>query len=490
MAAFPSHTDRSPANTPATVAFKETIRSVSRTASAFSDTMSPQEKQTAYSLAGIYTVRMLGLFMILPVFTVYGETLKGHSPFLIGLAIGIYGLTQSLLQIPFGMLSDRIGRKVVILGGLTIFAGGSVVAALSHTIDGVIIGRALQGAGAISSTVMALAADLTRDEHRTKIMATIGVSIGVAFSAGLVLGPVLNTWVGVTGIFWVTAILAIGAMGIVVWAVPTPQTHLRHRDTEVATESFRQVLKNKELLRLDFGIFIMQFVLTSNFVVMPVLLGHLTGIPIAKSWELYLPIMVLAFVAMVPFIIMAEKRRKMRSIFLGAVAVLALANFSYFYADQSIVAMAIGLWIFFTAFNVLEASLPSLVAKISPPDQKGTAMGVYSTCQFLGIFAGGTLGGALYGRWGINGAILTSAVLILVWLTLATRMKEPRYFASYVLRLARLTPEDSDALRAAVARIPGVIDVAMVPDEGVAYLRIDRATVDEEQLRAFSGAHS
>ena len=463
---------------------------MSRTAPEFGDTMSAQEKQTAYSLAGIYAVRMLGLFMILPVFTVYGEELKGHSPFLIGLAIGVYGLTQALLQIPFGMLSDRIGRKPVILAGLVIFAGGSIVAALSHTIDGVIIGRALQGAGAISSTVMALAADLTRDEHRTKVMASIGVSIGVAFSAGLVLGPILNAGIGVTGIFWVTAFMAIMAMGIVVWAVPTPRTHLRHRDTEVAIESFRQVLRNKELLRLDFGIFIMQFVLTSNFVVMPLLLGHLTGIPVAKSWELYLPIMVLAFIAMVPFVIIAEKRRKMRSIFLGAVAVLALANFSYVYADQSVFAMAIGLWVFFTAFNVLEASLPSLVAKASPPDQKGTAMGVYSTSQFLGIFAGGVGGGALYGQWGINGDVLTSATLILVWLVLAARMKEPRYVASYVLRLANLVPKNSEALRAAVAKIPGVIDVAMVPDERVAYLRIDRATVDEKQLRAFSGAHS
>ncbi|MHB1565718.1 MAG: MFS transporter [Acidiferrobacter sp.] len=463
---------------------------MSRTPAALNDAMSPQEKQTAYSLAGIYTVRMLGLFMILPVFTVYGEELKGHSPFLIGLAIGIYGLTQAILQIPFGMLSDRIGRKVVILGGLVIFAGGSIMAALSHTIDGVIIGRALQGAGAISSTVMALAADLTRDEHRTKIMATIGVSIGVAFSAGMVLGPILNAWIGVAGIFWVTATLALIAMGIVVWAVPTPPTHVRHRDTEVAADSFRQVLRNKELLRLDFGIFIMQFVLTSTFVVMPLLLSHLTGIPVARSWELYLPIMVLAFVAMVPLIIIAEKRRKMRAIFLGSVAVLALANFSYFYADRSVFAMAIGLWVFFTAFNVLEASLPSLVAKASPPDQKGTAMGVYSTCQFLGIFAGGAAGGALYGRWGIDGDIATSVALILVWLVLATRMKEPRYLASYVLRLAKLTPKDSETLRLAVANIPGVVDVAMVPDEGVAYLRIDRGVADEQQLHAFSEAHS
>lgn len=458
--------------------------------SGFDEAMSAQEKRTAYSLAAIYAVRMMGLFMILPVFTVYGKELAGHTPLLIGLAMGIYGLTQALFQIPFGMLSDRIGRKTVILTGLCIFISGSVVAALSHTIDGVIIGRALQGAGAISSTVMALAADLTRDEHRIKIMATIGISIGVAFSAGLVLGPVLNSWIGVAGIFWTTALLGLGAIGIVIWAVPNPQNHHRHRDTEVVASSFRVVLKNIELLRLDFGIFIMQFVLTANFVVMPILLAHLTHVPGSRSWELYLPIMILAFLAMVPFIIIAERRRKMRTVFLGAIAILGLADLTYLYADKSLLFMGVGLFVFFTAFNILEASLPSLVAKASPPDQKGTAMGIYSTSQFFGIFLGGTIGGAVYGSFGINGDIAMSAALVLVWLLVAMSMKEPRYLASYVLHLGNIKPNDGQELRISLARIPGVADVAIAEDEGVAYLKIDRAVINEADLRAFAQAPS
>jgi len=448
----------------------------------FDDPMSPQERRTAYSLAAIYTVRMLGLFMVLPVFTIYGAELKGHTPLLIGLALGIYGLAQAAFQIPLGMLSDRIGRKPVILMALTVFIAGSIVAALSHSIVGVIIGRALQGSGAISSTIMALAADLTREQHRTKIMATIGISIGIAFTIGMVIGPILNSLIGVSGIFWTTAALGVIAGGIVIGVIPHPKSHHLHRDTSVVPASFREVLKNKELLRLNFGIFIMQFVLTSNFVVLPVLLAHITGIPVNQSWELYLPIMILAFLMMLPFIIIAEKKRKMRQVLLGAIAVLGLANLAYVYADRSLISMAIGLVAFFTAFSVLEATLPSLVAKVAPADQKGTAMGAYSTSQFFGVFMGGTVGGLVFGKWGINGAIIVSAGLILVWLLVALRMKEPRYLASHVVRIDASTPEAMEALRAKFASIPGVDDVAIAGDEGVAYLKIDRAVIDQVRL--------
>ncbi len=448
--------------------------------------MSPHERRTAYSLAAVYMVRMLGLFMILPVFTVYGAELKGHTPLLIGLALGIYGLSQATFQIPLGRLSDRIGRKPVILTALTLFITGSVVAALSHTIVGVIVGRALQGAGAMSSTVLALAADLTREQHRTKIMATIGVSIGVAFTLGMVLGPVLNAWIGVSGIFWSTAALGLLAMGVVIGVVPNPRSHFRHRDTGVVAASLGKVLRNPELLRLDLGIFIMQFVLTANFVVLPVVLAHVTHVPVNRSWELYLPIMVFAFLFMIPFIIVAEQRRKMRQILLGAIAVLGLANLAYIYADRSLFAMAAGLLVFFTAFSVLEATLPSLVAKVAPADQKGTAMGAYSTSQFLGVFAGGTVGGMIYGTWGVDGAILASAGLALLWLLVASRMAEPRYLSSYVLPIAASDPQAARTLQASLAAIRGVADVAVAEDEGVAYLKIDRAAIDEADLRAFA----
>ncbi len=453
---------------------------------AFDSKMSPQERRTAYSLAAIYMVRMLGLFMILPVFTVYGTELRGHTPILIGLAMGIYGLAQATFQIPLGRLSDRIGRKPVMLIALTVFIAGSIVAATAHTIIGIIVGRALQGSGAMSSTVLALAADLTREQHRTKIMATIGVSIGVAFTIGLVLGPLLNSWIGVSGIFWTTAGLGLVAMGVVIGVIPNPRAHLSHRDTTVVAASLTKVLKNAELLRLDLGIFIMQFVLTSNFVVMPVLLASITHVPVNRSWELYLPIMILAFLLMIPFIIIAEQRRKMRQILLGAIVVLGLANLAYVYADVSLIAMAIGLLVFFTAFSVLEATIPSLVAKVAPVDQKGTAMGAYSTSQFLGVFTGGTVGGAIYGVWGINGDILTSAGLIMIWFLVAVRMNEPPYLSSYVLPISPSRERSQQTLQAALATIPGVAEVLVAEDEGVAYLKIDRTRIDESALQAFA----
>ncbi|OBS10005.1 MFS transporter [Acidihalobacter prosperus] len=459
-----------------------------RKASGFDEDMSPQEKRTAMSLAGIYSVRMLGLFMVLPVFTLYGAELKGHTDFLIGLAIGIYGLTQAILQIPFGMLSDRIGRKPVILAGLVIFIIGSVIAAMSHTIYGVIFGRALQGAGAISSTVMALAADLTRDEHRTKIMGSIGLSIGIAFSVALVAGPILNRWIGVDGIFWVTAALGLVAIAIALWVVPTPRAHKFHRDTEVVADAFGAVLRDGQLLRLDLGIFMMQFVLTANFVVLPLVLTRLTGIARGDSWELYLPVMLIAFVLMVPLIIIAEKRRKMKSMFLGAIAVLGLSEILYLFSDRSLAEMIATLLIFFTAFNLLEASLPSLVAKMAPSTRKGTAMGVYSTSQFLGIFAGGAIGGAVYGRWGFDGVFLLGAFGVGVWLLLASSMKSPRYLSSYVLQLEDAAVREEASTTAALARVPGVAEVMVVAEEGVAYLKVDRNALDESRLREFSPA--
>ncbi|AOU98676.1 MFS transporter [Acidihalobacter yilgarnensis] len=459
-----------------------------RKASGFDDAMSPQEKRTAMSLAGIYSVRMLGLFMILPVFTLYGAELKGHTPFLIGLAIGIYGLTQAILQIPFGMLSDRIGRKPIILGGLVIFIIGSIVAALSHSIYGVIFGRALQGAGAISSTVMALAADLTRDEHRTKVMGSIGLSIGIAFSVALVAGPILNRWIGVDGIFWVTAVLGLVGMAIAQWMVPTPREHKLHRDTEVVADAFGAVLRDTQLLRLDLGIFMMQFVLTANFVILPLVLTRLTGIERGDSWELYLPVMLIAFIIMVPLIIISEKRRKMKSMFLGAIAVLGLSEILYLFSDRSLAEMIATLLIFFTAFNLLEASLPSLVAKMAPAARKGTAMGVYSTAQFLGIFAGGAAGGAVYGHWGFDGVFLLGAAGVAIWLLLASSMKSPRYLSSYVLHLEEAAAREEAGTAAALARVPGVAEVMVVAEESVAYLKVDRNALDESRLREFSPA--
>ena len=334
------------------------------------DAMTPIEKRAVSSLASIYALRMLGLFMILPVFALYAEQLEGVTPFMVGLAIGIYGLTQAILQIPFGMLSDRLGRKPMIILGLIIFAVGSVIAAMSDSIYGVILGRAIQGAGAIAAVIMALTSDLTREEHRLRAMAVIGMSIGMSFAVSLVLGPVLNQWIGVDGIFWLTGVMAILAMVVLLAIVPTPAKSRFHRDTEPVPALFKSVLKDKQLLRLDFGILVLHTMLTATFVVTPLALRDFAGLPSADHWYVYFPVLVLALGLMVPFIIIAEKKRKMKQVFVGAIAALIVAQLLLVFAHQSLYGIVAALLIFFIAFNTLEASLPSLVAKTVKPDRK------------------------------------------------------------------------------------------------------------------------
>ncbi|MCK7544273.1 MFS transporter [Marinobacter bryozoorum] len=389
--------------------------------------MNYSERRAVAALASVYAMRMLGLFMVLPVFALLGPELTGATPALIGLAIGIYGLTQACLQVPFGALSDRLGRKRLIYIGLVIFAAGSLLAAASDHIYGVIAGRALQGAGAIASVLMALVSDLTRAEQRTKAMASIGVTIGLSFSLSLIIGPLLGQWAGLSGIFGLTAILALVAMVIVWKLVPNPPAMVTEGEHLPARAMLGQVLADQRLLRLDFGIFALHLALTALFIQVPLLLSEKLGLPQGDMWWFYLTVMVTSFFAMVPFIIIGEKKRQMKVILSAAVALLAAATVALWQASSSLTAAWFGLFFFFMAFNLLEASLPSLISKESPAGAKGTAMGVYSTSQFFGAFLGGAAGGALAGWGGPDGVFGLMVLVLLAWFVVAVTMPAPRY---------------------------------------------------------------
>ncbi|HEU5398656.1 MAG TPA: MFS transporter [Gammaproteobacteria bacterium] len=386
--------------------------------------LSTIERRAALSLAGIFALRMFGLFMIYPVFAVYARGLPDATPARVGFALGIYGLAQALCQMPLGMASDRLGRKPVIAVGLLVFALGSGVAGLAHSVAGIALGRLLQGVGAVGSAVLALAADLTREEHRTKAMAAIGMTIGLAFAAALAAGPVIDRWIGVPGMFWLTAGLAGLALLLLYVAVPDPASSEVHADSEAVPALLSRVLRDPELLRLDFGILAQHAILTATFLGVP-LVFQAAGVSGGAEWRVYLPALVVSVLIMVPLIIQAERHGRMRPILLGAVAAIAVAQAGFLLPVGGWWLPALAVTVFFTAFNFLEAALPSLISRLAPRQAKGTAMGVYSSAQFLGIFLGGVLGGWCQGRFGLMGGFGFSLVMACLWLVSALPLRPP-----------------------------------------------------------------
>ncbi len=445
--------------------------------------MTPSERYATLSLAGIYALRMLGLFMILPVLSLFAQQLEGSTPALIGLAMSIYGLPQVLLQIPFGLLSDRFGRKKVIIFGLVLFFIGSVIAALSSSIYGVLAGRAFQGAGAISAAVMALVADLTQEVHRTKAMATIGISIGLSFGVGIVAGPIVSGFGGVQAVFALTAVLTLLAILTIIYIVPNPQKSKRHQDAEFVPSQMLDALKNSELLRLDYGIFILHMILMAIFVVVPTQM-RATGLPVGNEWMVYLPVFVLSMGLAVPFIIIAEKRRKMKPVFIGAIAVILLAELGLSQSQHSLWGTIASLGVFFCGFNLLEATLPSLVSKTAPGDLKGTAMGAYSSCQFMGLFMGGLVGGWFKGVYGETAVFLFCAIAALSWLLVSLSMKPPRYVANLLISLTHLKQVHEDQLTTEFLEIEGVEEVTVNFADEVAFLKVDNQRLEKERLQA------
>lgn len=456
-----------------------------------SEKMSPTELRSTISLASIYGLRMLGMFLILPIFAIYAQTLEGGQDHtMVGLALGAYGLTQVLLQLPFGIASDKYGRKKLIYVGMLIFVIGSVVAAMGTDIFTVIIGRAIQGAGAVSAVVMALVADSTREEHRTKAMATIGGTIGVTFALSLVAGPLLNQWIGVPGIFWMTAILSVFAMGVVKFLVPDPVNSHFHSDAETAPGKIKEVLRNTQLLRLNFGAFSLHAAQMAMFVVVPFALKETSGMSENQHWQVYLPVLIISFVLMLPALIYAEKRAKLKPVFIGAVALMLFAQLLFAGAIHQFWWIVAALFVYFIAFNLLEATLPSLISKMAPAVSKGTAIGVHNTAQSLGIFIGAVVGGYLSGHYGFPSVFIFCAVLMGMWLLSALGMKTPPSVKTKMYHVEGLNENQATALRSEIAKMAGVEEVVVLAQEQALIVKINnqqsveaQATIEQNILK-------
>ncbi|MBB3047464.1 MFS family permease [Litorivivens lipolytica] len=445
------------------------------------DRMTGIEKRAVFSLSLLYIFRMLGLFLVLPVLAVYGPDYAGSTGTLVGLAVGIYGLSQAVLQIPLGLLSDRFGRKPIIFAGLLLFALGSIVAASADTIWGLIAGRFLQGAGAIASTLTALMADLTREQHRSKAMAGIGASIGMSFAVALVLGPVISAQMGLSGLFWLTGVLALIGMILLWTTVPTATCVSNNAEVRSVPDMMRRCLADADLMRLNAGVFALHLMITAQFVAVPAYLESM-GLDVARHWQIYLPMLFLAFLIMVPAMVAAERRGKVKAMILIAVALLGGSTLSMALLGHSLVLFLAGLLVFFVVFNLLEANLPSLLSRTVYPGGRGTAMGIFSSFQFFGAFCGGSLGGLLMANWGVTGVFGLCAGVGLVWLLIALKLRVPAPAPNLAVEIGR----DEQQRKTVLERLrewPDVLDITVIAGEPVIYIKVasdfDRRRLDE-----------
>lgn len=445
----------------------------------------PVERRAAFSLSFLYVTRMMGLFLLLPVLSVLAQDLSGATPLLIGLAVGIYALFQALLQIPFGLLSDRFGRKPVILAGLAIFIAGSLVAANTDSIWGIIIGRAMQGGGAISAVIMALAGDLTRDNQRTKIMAVIGASIGLSFFLSIIIGPLLMARFNLDGIFYVIALSGVVAALLVLFVVPEPEQNNQDRNISVVINAMPGLLRHPDLLKIDFGILVLHLLITAGFVCIPLKLLS-TGVAAEAHWLVYLIGAVGSLAILLPMLGFAERKLPVNRVMAVGVTGLAIAFIVIGVAPDIYWMLAASMILFFGFLSVLESLLPSLASRTAPVSLRGTAMGIYSTSQFLGAFIGGVAGGWLVGKLGVTGALLALSVICFFWLPVAFQMKSPERLSNYRLPLREsLLGNDTVALGQNLRRIAGVTEVSVVKAEQAAYLKVDRRQFDENDLRQY-----
>jgi len=448
------------------------------------------ERRAAASLSLVYATRMMGLFLLLPVMSIVGQDLTGSTPLLVGLALGIYGLFQAMLQIPFGLLSERYGRKPLIYIGLGLLIVGSLIAAASDSIWGVIIGRALQGAGAISAAVIALAADLTRDDQRTKMMAIIGASIGLSFILSIMLGPVLMTAMGLSGIFIVIAVLGAAGLLLVRFLVPDPPAPVLNRDVSVVVGQLRSMLRHPQLLRLDIGILVLHFLITATFVCVPLGLIERSIAP-DDHWQVYLTACLLSLFIVIPLVGFGESRWGVRVVMTISIIGIALSEFLIGTVSDNWWLVVGSLFVFFGFLNVLESMLPSLVSRIAPAASRGSAMGIYSTSQFFGAFLGGIFGGWVQGAFGVNVAHVLIGLLCLAWLVVIRGMQEPAKLTSYRATLPLDSAQPHSTLEARIRQLRGVAEVSLLDAEQSIYLKIDKKVFDESGFReVLADAHS
>ncbi|MFX2255998.1 MFS transporter [Acinetobacter variabilis] len=437
--------------------------------------MNALERRSTFALSSIFALRMLGLFMIIPVFSVAGQSYEYATPALIGLAVGIYGLTQAILQIPFSLIADRYSRKPLVVLGLLLFALGGAIAAMSDTIYGVIVGRAIAGGGAVSAVVMALLADVTREENRMKAMAVMGMSIGLSFVVAFTMGPWVTGLVGISGLFWVTTVMGLAAIAMLLMV---PKVTRHHKNFQQGyLEQLKQVLKMGDLNRLHISVFTLHLLLTAMFIYVPSQLIEVAELPLSSHGWVYLPLLVVSLFFAFPSIVLAEKYRKMRSIFLTAIGGIILGLLIMIFGFESKYVLIGGLGLFFIAFNVMEALLPSWLSKAAPIQSKATAMGVNASSQFLGAFFGGIIGGQLLllNNTSLGWSILSAIAII--WLLVSFGLAQPRYLSSLVLRLPE--SKQTDEWTSQLLAIRGIEEVVVMSEQQVAFVKVDKQQVDD-----------
>jgi MFS family permease len=411
---------------------------------------------------------MLGLFMVMPVLAISAKEYPDYSAFLVGLAIGGYGLTQALLQIPMGVLSDKIGRKPIIIGGLLIFAIGSMVAATADTLVWVVIGRFLQGAGAIAGAIMALAGDLSREKQRPKVMAVIGISIGFSFYLALLIGPVIATEFGLSGIFLLTGALAFLCVFLVIFVVPNAKNVAPIGDTLPVIQDLKSLVSHADLARLNISVLFLHMLITLLFVQIPLLLVNLNW-PLAKHWQAYLVVLVASVIGLLGLMAAASKyKNAVMQISVGGLAVVFL---SMVFSQNSLFYLILLISLFFTCFNYLEANFPAMVSNIAPAGKKGSAMGIYASFHFFGAFIGGVLSGSISELLGIQWVFVLASVLCCIWLVLIKGLNATNRLKRYTLKLTKQTT--SLALQQ-LSELKGVVDITVVPDEQVMYLKAEQ----------------